>query len=546
MINTTSRRTARHGTGRAGRRFRTGALAVAVAAAFIASTALTGTATAKPSGIFNVSAVPNGDPYEPPSETVETPSTDDCAQRTQPPPPVDTSEDVPPGATAPAPLPVPANPVGGGRLGECGLIVPAGAPPLPSDISARAWMIADLDTGEVLAAKDPHGRYRPASTLKLLTVLPLLENLKNLDLVVDGTENDAGQDGTRVGIEAGGKYTVRQLLTYLIIISGNDAANALARTNGGYDKTIADMNAAALALGALDTRAATVSGLDGPGQSTSAYDLALFAKADMATAPFPEIVSSVDVRVPAAEGEGYIAANDNQLLYQYPGAIGGKTGFTDDAGNTYVGMAGRDGRRLVVTMMNGNHQPRRQWMQGASLLDWGFALPAGTPPVGTLVKSLAEATAVPAAPTPTTGPPASSTPASSPPDGTGSSGEVATTSEGAPGTTSSTTSGGAPTALILAGIGLLIVIAGIGLLLRRRHLNKRAVFAGDAKPAESEAKPTEPAAEPTEPELERPAVTPDSAPPSSGPRHATPDPDAMPDPEPTPNPGPDPGPAANT
>ena len=156
---------------------------------------------------------------------------------------MDTSEDVPPGATPPAPLPVPATPIGGGRLGECGLVVPEGAPPLPSDISAGAWLIADLDTGEVLAAKDPHGRYRPASTLKLLTVQPLLKNLTNLDQIVEGTENDAGQDGTRVGIEAGGKYTVRQLLTYLIINSGNDAANALARTNGGYDKTIADMNA---------------------------------------------------------------------------------------------------------------------------------------------------------------------------------------------------------------------------------------------------------------------------------------------------------------
>src|SRR6478752_4094342 len=216
-------------------------------------------------------AIPEGDPFVPPSVTVETPATDDCAQRDQPPPPVDTSEDVPPGATPPAPLPVPATPIGGGRLGECGLIVPAGSPPLPSDITAGAWLIADLDTGVVLAAKDPHGRYRPASTLKLLTVQPLLHNLTNLDLVVDGTQNDADQDGTRVGIEAGGKYTVRQLLTYLLIISGNDAANALARTNGGYDKTIADMNATAAALGALDTRAATVSGLDGPGQSTSAY-----------------------------------------------------------------------------------------------------------------------------------------------------------------------------------------------------------------------------------------------------------------------------------
>jgi len=427
-------------------------------------------------------AIPEGDPYVPPSVTAETPSTDDCAQRDQPPPPVDTSEDVPPGATPPAPLPVPATPIGGGRLGECGLIVPAGSPPLPSDITAGAWLIADLDTGEVLAAKDPHGRYRPASTLKLLTVQPLLKNLTNLDLIVEGTDNDAGQDGTRVGIEAGGKYTIRQLLTYLIIKSGNDAANALARANGGYDKTVAEMNATANALGALDTRAATVSGLDGPGQSTSAYDLALFAKADMATPLFPEIVSSVDVRVPAVDGEGYIAANDNQLLYQYPGALGGKTGFTDDAGNTYVGMAGQNGRRLVVTMMHGTQQPRRQWMQGASLLDWGFALPATTPPVGKLVGSLAEATAATAQPTVSTGAPASS---SAPDPATANASTDPPAEAGDVGPTSSTS--GTSTPLILAGIGVLIVVLGVLLLLRRRHLNKRPVFAGDAKPADDAA-----------------------------------------------------------
>lgn len=455
------------------------------------------------------SAAPNTDPYVPPSVTVETPSTDDCAQRLQPPPAVDTSEDVPPGATPPAPLPVPEQPVGGAGLGSCGFVLPAGAPPLPSDITAGAWLIADLDTGAILAAKDPHGRYRPASTLKLLTAQVMLKNLPNLDQVVAGTSNDAGQEGTRVGIEDGGQYTVRQLMTYLIIISGNDAANALARTNGGYDKTIADMNATAAALGALDTRAATVSGLDGPGQSTSAYDLALFAKADMATPPFPEIVSSVDVRVPAAGGEGYIAANDNQLLYQYPGALGGKTGFTDDAGNTYVGMAARDGRRLVVTMLHGTQQPRRQWMQGASLLDWGFALPATTPPVGKLVGSLAEATAVSPSPTPSTAPPtaSSSAPASS---------AAAPTSTSASAADPSPSSAGALTALILAGIGLVIVAVGVLLLLRRRHLNKRPRFAGDAVPpadAPTTATTTDDAAQPVEP----------SAPAGSEPPTAEPD-----------------------
>ncbi len=442
--------------------------------------ALTGPAPVASAGTA-AGRIPNTDPYVPPSETVTPPNTDDCGRRTTPPAAVDTSEDVPPGAPAVTPLPVPAEPVGGGRLGECGLILPKGTPPLPSDISAGAWLIADLDTGEVLAAKDPHGRYRPASTLKLLTAQVMLRNLKDLKKVVVGTSTDTEQDGTRVGIEAGGKYTVRQLLTYLIIISGNDAANALARANGGYDKTIADMNATAKALGALDTRAATVSGLDGPGQSTSAYDLALFAKADMATAPFPDLVSSVDVRVPSSTGEGYIAANDNQLLYQYKGALGGKTGFTDDAGNTYVGMADRNGRRLVVTMLNGTQQPRRQWMQAASLLDWGFALPATTPPVGKLVGSLAEATAA-AVPTPTTPPPsaapsgASSAAASPPGDASQSSADPAT---------AATTSSSSPTAWLIAAVVIVAALAAGVLLWVRGRARRRPAFAGDAAPAGS-------------------------------------------------------------
>jgi D-alanyl-D-alanine carboxypeptidase (penicillin-binding protein 5/6) len=454
-------------------------------------------------------AAPNTDPYVPPSVTVQTPSTDGCPQRDRPPPAVDTSEDVPDEQSPPEPLAVPAAPVGGAQLGGCGLILPANAPAVPSDITAGAWLIADLDTGEVLAAKDPHGRYRPASTLKLLTAQVMLANLKNLDQMVEGTQADTAQDGTRVGIEAGGQYSVKDLLSYLVMISANDAANALARVNGGYDKTVADMNATAKALGALDTRAVTPSGLDGPGQSTSAYDLALFARADMQIAPFPEIIARPDIKVPAAEGDGYIAANDNQLLAQYPGALGGKTGFTDDAGNTFVGMAAKDGRRLVVTMMNGTQQPRRQWMQAASLLDWGFAMPAGTAPVGELVTSLAEATG---APSPTPSVPAS---ASLPGSVSASPSVAPVAATAAPAGESSS---GIPVAGILTGIGILVVAAGVVLLVRRRHLTKKATFAGDAKPkpdpdpasspgsgpgaepaaAEAIAEPTaEPASEPT-------------------------------------------------
>lgn len=336
--------------------------------------------------------------YLTPSETVAPPDTSDCPQQELPPPPVDLSEEVAPGETSPAPLPVPTPALGGDGLAECGFALPSSAADLPSDISAAAWVLADLDTGEVLGAKDPHGRYRPASTLKLLTALTLLTELPDLDAVVVGTQEDANQEGSRVGIGPGGKYTVRQLLLFMMMGSGNDTAFALARANGGFDKTVDDMNRLAADLGAADTRAVTVSGLDGPGQMTSAYDLALITRMAMQQPAFPKLVSTKTSMVPGfGEYTEFGIANDNQLLHSYEGALGGKTGFTDDAGNTYMGMAERDGRRLVVTMLGGSQQPRRQWMQAASLLDWGFALPASAESVGS-VRSLAEQSGAPTEP----------------------------------------------------------------------------------------------------------------------------------------------------
>ncbi len=327
------------------------------------------------------------DGYLPPSVTVAPPDTSDCAQQHTPPPAVDTSEEPAPGMTAPPPLPVPTDPVGGPALGSCAFALPAGAPALPSDITATAWMVADLTTGQVLGGKDVHGRYRPASTLKLLTMNVVLQTLTDLDAQVIGTRDDADQEGSRVGMGQGGVYTVRELFLGLLLNSGNDTANALARANGGVAETVAQMNTAAVALGALDTRAATVSGLDRAGQQTSAYDLALIMGADLAVPGFAEMLATPDATFPGFDTyPAFGIANDNKLLAHYPGAVGGKTGFTDDAGNTFVGVAERTGHRLVVTMLAGTHHPRRQWMQAASLLDWGFAVTdAGLPPVGRLV-----------------------------------------------------------------------------------------------------------------------------------------------------------------
>lgn len=324
-------------------------------------------------------------PTTPPSTTpFTTPNTDNCPQKTTPPPPIDTSEVPQPGQATPTPLAVPAEPIGGDKLGGCGVVLPKGAPPVPEGISATSWMVSDLDTGEVLAAKDPHGRYRPASTIKVLLAAVALRALDK-NKVVTGTQEDANADGTSVGIGPGGKYTNLQLFQALIMASGNDAAHAIAAQLGGDEATVAKMNERAKQLRALDTRAATPSGLDGPGMSTSAYDLSVLFRDAMSIPLFAELIHTEQVDFPGYPADpknpddkdhpGYPIANDNHLLYEYEGALGGKTGFTDDARQTFVAAAQRDGHRLVVTLLKADVRPFRPFEQAAKLLDYGFALP---------------------------------------------------------------------------------------------------------------------------------------------------------------------------
>ncbi|MEO6880444.1 MAG: serine hydrolase [Mycobacteriaceae bacterium] len=320
-----------------------------------------------------------------PSPPFTTPDTSSCPYREAPPPARDASEVPAPGVRAPARLSRPAVPVGGAQLGRCGVVVPVGAPAVPGGISAASWVLADLDSGEVLAAKDPHGLYRPASTLKVLTSLLVLRTLP-LDRVLVGTQADAEAEGSAVGVGPGGRYTVKTLMTGLLLQSGNDAAHALAVAMGGVDTTVAAMNTLATSLGAQDTRAATPSGLDGPGQSTSAYDLALLFRAALAKPAFAALVSTTRATFPGyGTRPAFVIANDDQLLYSYPGALGGKPGFTDDARQTFVGAAERGGRRLVVALMDGERTPLIPVAQAGALLSWGFALNDGVAPVGRLV-----------------------------------------------------------------------------------------------------------------------------------------------------------------
>jgi D-alanyl-D-alanine carboxypeptidase (penicillin-binding protein 5/6) len=279
-----------------------------------------------------------------------------------------------------------------------GALFPVGARPLPAGLTAAAWVVADLDSGAVLAECRPRERHAPASTLKLLTaltVLPRVDLRQSVTVLPQDLDFELGSSA--VGLVAGGTYPVETLVLGLLLVSGNDAANVLARIAGGpggVPATLAAMNARATQLGALNTHAATPHGLDARGQVSSAHDLAVIARACFDRADFRRLAATRTAQIPpqvvrlpggaTKTYPGYQIQNDNRLLDDYPGALGGKTGFTDLARHTFVGAAERNGRRLVVTLMRGEQVPTRFREQAAALLDWGFAVPAGTSPVDAL------------------------------------------------------------------------------------------------------------------------------------------------------------------
>jgi D-alanyl-D-alanine carboxypeptidase (penicillin-binding protein 5/6) len=254
------------------------------------------------------------------------------------------------------------------------LEIPAGAAPAP-DGPAEAWLVADIDSGEVLAARNEFGRYAPASTIKVLLALTALDDLP-LDATVVANDADTLVECNCAGVAPGVTYTTRQLLEALLLVSGNDAANTLATMLGGRDAAIAKMNAKAVSVGATGTTAGSPSGLDGPGIDvwTTPHDLAAIFRAALAHPVFAEITAQPTALFPSKTGDR-VLVNQDEMLARYPGMLGGKTGFTDLARKTFVGAAQRDGRRLVVVLMHGliHEGGPTYWDQASALLDWGFA-----------------------------------------------------------------------------------------------------------------------------------------------------------------------------
>jgi len=358
--------------------------------------------------------------------------------------------------------------VGGERLGASGVIADVGAgmapPPEVYDVS---YVIADLDSGDILAAKSPHAWLRPASTLKTLTALTLMPRLDPRTVVV-ASEDAQQAAGSRVGILAGNRYSVANLVDAMLMFSANDAVYALADAAGGYDKTVALMNATAREIGAHDTVVVDPSGLDEGNQRSSAYDLALIARDAMRLPAFRAAVVKRDALFPGGKDKQgktwkpFHVYNINDLLGHYPGAIGIKPGRTDRAQHTFIGAATRGGRTLVVTQLG---SISGSWKPTAALLDWGFANADLVTPVGTLV---APGEAGPPTPLPSVPSLPSLTVGSTP---SAALGDAAATGTPAPAPLTATAASSAaaadrPSLVVVAAAAALLTVTVVGLVVR--------------------------------------------------------------------------------
>ncbi|WP_329380387.1 D-alanyl-D-alanine carboxypeptidase [Streptomyces sp. NBC_01351] len=357
---------------------------------------------------------------------------------------------------APAP-PASMSTVGGTRLGQPGTQVHLlpGAPALPANLTGRSWIVADAESGEVLAAHNAHWRLPPASTMKMLFADTLLPGLPK-DRVHKVTEQDmdgVGPGSSLVGVKEDLEYSVHDLWLGVFLRSGNDAVHVLSAMNGGVEKTVRDMQAHAEELQALDTHVVSPDGYDAPEQVSSAYDLTLIARSGLQKQDFREYCGTASAKFPgkqdAGKGREYFEIqNTNRLMTgvggisPYKGIAGVKNGNTTMAGSTFTGAAQQGERKLLVTVMNpGAGGANSVYEETAALLDWGFAAAGKVKPVGELV------------------PPKSAD--------TSSHGSPAQSHENNPAAAGGGSGGGVGTALGVAG-GALAALAGGAYVINRR------------------------------------------------------------------------------
>ncbi len=235
-------------------------------------------------------------------------------------------------------------------------------------IGASAAILIDPASLTVLYSKKATQERAPASTTKIMTAILTIERC-SLTEIVKISRRAARINGSQVGLKEGETITIEKLLWSLMLLSGNDAAIALAEHIAGSVEEFAKyMNARALELGCKHTNFTNPHGLSDPNHYTTVYDLALIAVHALKYPLFQEIVGSKGKEIPWSQSFDRYLKNTNKLLWILEGADGVKTGTTNLAGACLVSSASRDGRQLVGVVLNSTNR----WVESAKLLLWGF------------------------------------------------------------------------------------------------------------------------------------------------------------------------------
>jgi D-alanyl-D-alanine carboxypeptidase (penicillin-binding protein 5/6) len=260
----------------------------------------------------------------------------------------------------------------------------------------KADILVDADTGCVLTGDSIHTPLHPASTAKIMTALTAVERLP-LDATVTADARAAAVETNKIGFAAGTQWPLSQMLIALMMVSANDAAYSIANTlgHGSFDTFDADVTATAHQLGLRDSSFNDPAGLDDApsykgGPTMSAYDLAVAARNALTVPAIAQWADTHLYEFTDPQGVHHRLINHNKMLagggFDYPGATGFKTGFTDRADHTLVATASRNGRNLIVVILG---VPDSGYAEAASLLDAGFAMPANAPCKGEKLPAVA-------------------------------------------------------------------------------------------------------------------------------------------------------------
>ena len=242
------------------------------------------------------------------------------------------------------------------------------------EVKALGAVLMEAESGRVLWEKNAEAPLPNASTTKIMTCLIALES-GMLDDTVMVSPNAASKPETRMGLSAGEKIKLRDLLYPMMLESANDAAVAVAEHIAGSEEEFCDMmDERALEIGAMDTDFETANGLDRDGHHSTAMDMARITAYALENEDFREIISAPSATI-KSDRRTYTVANKDRLLKEYDGAIGVKTGFTGLAGQCFVGAAKRDGMTLISVVLGsgwGSSGKERKWIDTKNLLNYGF------------------------------------------------------------------------------------------------------------------------------------------------------------------------------